>query len=877
MSLLRRISNLWLRSCVDREIDEELRSHIEMRTEDNIASGMLPEQARRDAVLRFGNPVATKESVVGADAALMLEGMWRDLRYALRQLWKNPGFSLTAIVVLVLGIAASVAIFAFVDAVLIKPLPYQNPKQIVGLFESTPLGQRFHLSYLDYLDWKRQNHVFSAMEAYDIQAISLRTPAGTEFAFGATVTAGFFRALGVTPALGRDFRAGEDVANGPRVVMLSYGTWQNRYGGRADLVGQTISLSGSPYEVVGVLPQGFHFAPVGTTEFWTPVQISLDPNGRGEHGLLGIARLKDGVTLQQAAGDVSAIAARLEKQYPDSNGGRGATVIPLTEQIIGNLRPILLLLLSGALLLLLTACVNVSGLLLVRSEGRRHEMAVRGALGASRARLMQQFVIEGCVLVGIAGLLGVGLASGVVRVLRLLIPTNMLAEMPYLDGLGLNLHVFLFAGAVVLLAAVLSSMLPLLRLSLTDLRDGLMEGGRGGAKAVWRHLGSNLVVVELCVAMVLLVGAGLLGKSFYRLLHVDIGMQPERLATMRVRAPYASYGKNEQQVALARRVTDEVSRLPGVESVAVAHQIPVSNVAGGNTSFLVIGRPENSSANNEANSRNVSAEYFKTIQARLVKGRYFTEDEDATKPRVAIVNEEFVRRFFPGEEVLGRQMRYDMSTPVMEIVGIVGDLREGPLDGEATPAIYTPFNQEPDTTFYVMARTAQAPQGLLKPMEATVKRIDPNILQLTAETMEDRIGSSQSSYLHRSSAWLVGGFALTALLLGMVGLYGVIAYSVSQRTKEIGVRMALGAQRSSVYGLILHEAGKLMTAGIGAGLVCSIGAATLMRKLLFGTAPWDVMTLAGVAAGLAVAAMLASYLPARRAASIDPVEALRAE
>jgi macrolide transport system ATP-binding/permease protein len=377
--------------------------------------------------------------------------------------------------------------------------------------------------------------------------------------------------------------------------------------------------------------------------------------------------------------------------------------------------------------------------------------------------------------------------------------------------------------------------------------------------------------------MVLLVGAGLLGKSFYRLLHVDLGMQPERLAALRLRAPYASYGKDEQAVALGRRVTDEVGRLPGVESVALAHQIPVANGVGGNTTFLVIGRPEQSNKGNEANSRQVSAEYFHTIQARLVRGRYFTEDDTASKPRVTIVNQAFTRRFFAGEEVIGRQIRYDQSSPAMEIVGVVSDLREGPLDTDVAPALYTPFNQEPDTTFYVMARTAQSPEGLLKPLEEAVKRIDPNILRFGSETMETRINNSQASYLHRSSAWLVGGFALTALLLGMVGLYGVIAYSVSQRTREIGVRMALGAQRSSVYRLILNEAGRLMVVGIAAGLVCSVAAAMLMRKLLFGTQPWDVSTLAAVALGLAVSAMLASFLPARRAASIDPVAALRAE
>jgi macrolide transport system ATP-binding/permease protein len=877
MNLLRRIAALFRRSSLDREIADELQAHIAMRTEDNIAAGMSSDAAARDARLRFGNVISTREQVKHVDAALMLESIWRDLRYALRQLWKNPGFSLAAIVVLTLGISASVALFAFVDAVLIQPLPYQNPNQLVTLFESTPLGIRFHLSYLDYLDWKQQNGVFRTMEAFDGKPASLGTREGVQLAGGATVTAGFFRALGVAPVLGRDFREGEDVANGPQVVMLSYEAWQKRYGGQPDVLSKTVNLSGKPHEIIGVLPKDFHFAPVGSAEFWTPIQSSLDPNGRGEHGLLAVARLADGVTLERASADLSAIAARLAKQYPDMDGGRGATVVPLTEVIVGNLRPILLLLFSGALLLLLIACVNVSGLLLVRSESRRHEMAIRGALGASRMKLMQQLAIEGLTLFTAAGILGVIAGSGAIRLLRLLVPANMLTGMPYLNNLGLNDHVLTFAVAVLLKVATLSICIPLLRLPFTELHQGLVEGSRGAANAIWRNLGANLVVVELLIAMMLLVGAGLLGKSFYKLLRVDIGMQPAKLAALQIGAPHGAYNTTTEQVALARQVIDEVGHLPGVESVAVAHQIPVSNASGGNTAFLVVGRPAQNYSGNETNSRQVSANYFRTIQARLLRGRYFTEQDDLTKPRVAIVNEEFARRFFPGEEILGRQIRYDESDPVKEIVGIVANLKEGPLDEAVSPALYTPFNQEPDPLFFIIARTSQSPQTLLHPMAEIVKQIDPGILRFSSETMEDRIRNTQTSYLHRSSAWLVGGFAFTALLLGMVGLYGVIAYSVSQRTREIGVRIALGAQRRSVYQLILSEAGRLMVAGVAVGSICSIAAASLMRKLLFGTQPWDVTTLVAVATALAIAAMLASYLPARRAASIDPVEALRAE
>jgi predicted permease len=875
MSLLRRISNLFSRSKVDREIDAELTSHIAMRIEDNIAAGMSRDDARRDALLRFGNLTSTKEHVTGADAALSLDSIWSDIRYAFRQLRKNPGFSLTAILVLAMGICASVAIFAFVDAVLIKPLPYQNPLRLVALFESTPLGSRYHLSYLDYLDWKRQNKVFSSLEAYDGQIFALNTSTEMQRVDGAAVSSSFFRTLGVTPVIGRDFRDGEDTQSAPRTVILSYAAWQNRYGKRQDVLGQTVTLDGASNTIIGVLPKEFYFALVGQAEFWTSFHRSSDPNDRGNHGLSGIARLKDGVALETASSEISSIAQQLAKQYPDSNGGRGATILPLTEVIVGNLRPILLLLLSGAVLLLLIACVNVSGLMLVRSENRRHEIAVRGALGASRMRIIRQFVIEGAMLAA-GGLVGVGAAYGAIHLLVQLLPADILAGMPYLRGLGLNSHVISFAAAVGLMMTALLSLTPALRLSLTNLRVGLVESGRSGSRTTWRHLGSNLVVMELCIAMVLLVGAGLLGKSFYRLLHVDIGIQPDHLVMMRLWAMHSSYAKDEQVVALALRVMEGTGRLPGVESVAVGHQIPVGNAAGGNTTFDIIGRPQHGESN-ESSSRQVSVGYFSTLQARLVRGRYFSEADDASKPRVMIVNQNFVRKFFPGEDPIGKHIRYDAVSPAIEIVGIVDNIKEGPLDAEVQPVLYTPFNQEPDNLFFIIARTSQAPQQLSKSLEGVVHGIDPGILTFTPETMEDRINHTQSTYLHRSSAWLVGGFAAMALLLGVVGLYGVIAYSVSQRTKEIGVRMALGAQRSSVYQLILGEAGRLMAFGILAGSVCAVATASLMRKLLFETAPWDAGTLAGVAVVLAVSALLASYIPARRAASVDPVEALRAE
>ena len=876
MLLIRRIMNLFFRSNMEREIDAELKSHIEMRIESNLAEGMRPEDARRDARLRFGNPTTMKERVTGVDAALVLDSIWSDIRYALRQLTQNPGFSSAAIVVLALGICASVSIFAFVDAVLIKPLPYKHPQRLVALFESTPLGSTFHLSYLDYLDWKKMNTVFSSVEAYDHDVFTLHPATGIVQVNGAVVSSGFFRTLGVAPILGRDFHIGEDSLSAPPVVLLSYAAWQRRYGGRRDVVGKTVALDGTSNMIVGVLPRGFDFAPVGPAEFWTPLRESTNADGRGEHGLLAIARLKDGVSPETAAADISSIAQQLAKQYPDADGGRGATVLPLTEIIVGNLRPILLLLLSGAALLLLIACVNVSSLLLVRSETRQREFAVRGALGASYARLIRQFMTEALALAGAGSIIGVGAAYGAMRLLIRLIPAEMLANMPYLRDLGLDVHVAIFAGVLACMSWLLFSVTPIARLSMANMRAGLSEGGRSSSGIAWRRLGSSLVVLELCTATVLLVGAGLLGKSFYRLLHTELGFQPDHLAILPLRASGTAYAKDQQQVALAARIVREVRRLPGVQIVAIARSLPVADVDGGNSTFEIVGRP-GASGSREANTRQVSADYFGTLRTRLIRGRYFTADEDASKPLVTVVNQSFAHKYFPGEDPLGKQIRFDQSLPPIEIIGVIANVKEGPLDADIPPALYTPFDQGPDRSFVVVARTAPAPQALLRTMEQTIHGIDPQILTSGAETMVDRINLSRSAYLHRSSAWLAGGFAAIALVLGVVGLYGIVAYSVSQRTREIGVRIALGAQRSTVCALILQEAGMLISIGVALGLVGSVAGAMLMRKLLFGIQPWDSSTLFTVAAVLALTALLASYFPARRAASVNPVDALRAE
>jgi macrolide transport system ATP-binding/permease protein len=864
-----------------REMADEIESHLQMHIEDNLRSGMNPEQARRDAILKLGGVESTKQAYRERTTLPFVETFIQDFRFAIRQHMKNPGFTCTAILMLALGIGISVAIFSFVDAALLKPLPYPDPSRLVNVTERVALIPRARLSYLDYLDWKKLNTVFRSMDVFTGDGFALKTPTGSELVAGTRVSDGFFRTLGITPMLGRDFYTGEDLPGAAPAVMLSFATWQKRFGGRRNVIGQTVMLNDAANTIIGVLPRSFQFASRAHTEFWTTLRASDSPSScegrRSCHNLDGVGRLKDGVTVGAALANATAIARQLELQYPDTNQGQGASVMLLSEMIVGDVRPILLVLLAGAGLLLLIACLNVASLLLVRCESRKREIAVRGALGASRARLVLQFVTEGLVLIAGGTALGLATAEWAMQLLARLIPADMLADMPFLQGFGLNLHVLAFAGAIAALAAALFSITPTLRLVMTEMREGLAEGGRGYAGTLWRRLGANLVVVELAVAVVLLAGAGLLGKSFYRLLHVNLGFEPDHLATLQIAATDSNYSKDEQAVALGRRVISRISSLPGVQSVALGSVLPVS--FNGNTAWIRFPDRPYHGEHNEVNERDVSSEYFTTLKARLLRGRYFTDAEDASKPGVVVINQALARQYFLGEDPIGKKIvHYDLApNSTREIIGIVDDIKEGPLDSEIWPAVYYPLNQAANPYFALVVRTSQAEQSVLLTLVTAIHQIDHNIGTYDEATMTQRISDSQTAYLHRSSAWLVGGFAGLALLLSAVGLYGVIAYSVSQRTREIGVRMALGAQRGSVYRLILMEAGWLTAGGLTIGLGCSVGAATMMGRLLFGVRAWDVSTLATVVAVLAASALLASYVPAHRAASVNPLEALRAE
>ena len=872
-----KLALLFRRRRFNSELDEEMAFHREQVEKDLIADGMPAKAARYAAMRQFGNATRVRERSHEV-VRFKMETVVQDLRFALRQLRKNPGFALTAILILALGIGASVAIFAFVDAALVKPLPYAEPTRLVAVNESTAAFSQNPISYANYVDWKRLNTVFSSMEVFTGTGYAFNTPTGTEPVPGERVSAGFFSTLGVRPVLGRDFRAGEDAAGASPTVLLSYGTWQKRFGGRADVIGESVNLSGEAHTIVGVLPKDFQFAPRDNAEFWVALRPTRECERRRScHNLSSLARLKDGVSVASALMQMKSIAAELEKEYPGDNRGASASIMPLSESIVGGIRPILLVLLGGAGLLMLIACVNVSSLLLVRSESRRREIAVRGALGASRSRLNRQFVTEGLLLIVVGTAIGLLLADGGMKLLVGMISRDMMIGMPFLRGLGMSMHVLVFAAGLSTLAAVLFSVTPILHFRFSKMRDGLTEGARGSAGMLWRRMGSNLVVVELATAVVLLTGAGLLGKSLYKLLHVDVGFKADHLVTVNVGLPDAAFSKDAQVVAFGRDAVRRIEGLPGVESAAITSQLPVT--CNCNTDWVrFVGKPYNG-IHNEVNERDVTSEFFQTIHAKLLRGRYFNDAEDGSKPMVIMVNESFVEKYFPGEDPIGKRVGDTALTPksIREIVGVVADFKDAGLDQDQWPAEYYHFNQNTDTYFSMLVRTRGDEKTVLPALAGAIHQVSSQAAVEEATTMTQNISDSYTAYLHRSAAYLVGGFAVLALVLGVVGLYGVIAYSVSQRTREIGVRMALGAQKGSVYRLILGEAGRLILIGVIVGLAASIWASTAMGKLLFGVQRWDVGTLMLVAIVLGGSAMIASFIPARRAASVNPTEALRAE
>ena len=807
-----------------------------------------------------------------------MDSIIKDLRFAVRGLLKRPGFVAVAVITLALGIGGSTSIFTVVDAALLRGLPYKQPDRLYHLWEKTPQEQfsKREFSYPDYQDYQ-QNNVFEGLAAYTGGRVLLSGVGDPEFVGGPRVSANFFSVLGVDPIIGRTFQTGEDQPGGPKVAVLNYGLWQRRFGGDPNVIGRALTINGASYTVVGVLPQSFQFA-LRPNDLWIPYQPTQNQlTRRPLHGTNLIGRLKPGVDAAQAQSELNVIAARIEKEYSESHAGTTMRLVPLHEEVIGKVRPILLVLLAGVGFVLLIACANVASLLLTRSLGRQKEVAIRSALGASRWRVVRQLLTESLVLSLLGGAAGLIVAYWSVPALVSALPQNQLIAMPFLKTLGLDTRILLFSFGLSLFTGVVFGLAPSLQSSRLDLNEVLKEGGRTMAAGASHRLRSAMVVTEIALAVVLLIGAGLMMKSLLRLLQTNVGFQTDNLMTMTVVLPAAKFTEANQIINVQQQLQDRLQSLPGVSSAGTIDILPLN---GGNTSrFFVDGEPAPPPGQEtEANVRVVSDTYFKTLGVPLLSGRMFDERDGPDKPGVVIIGKTVADRLFAGRDPVGRKLRYSASqgTPDL-IVGVVGDVKTTGLDESVRPVLYYPFRQSAAPIANFVLRTDVDPNALATSIRKEVRDLEPNAAILNLNSMDQMIAQTPASFMRRFPALLISIFALVALLLASIGIYGVVSYSVSQQTHYIGVRMALGANSSDILRMVLKEGLLLAIAGVGIGIAAAFGLMRLLRTLLFEVSTSDAMTFTLVAGALFVVALLACYLPARRATKVDPLVALRYE
>ena len=803
----------------------------------------------------------------------------QDIRYGMRMLLKNPGFTAAAVLTLALGIGANSTLFSIVNGVLLRPLPFPDPDRLVAVWENVPEKgwDREPFSYPDYSDWKEQSKSFEKMAAYCYAGAVLGEEGSAEFVAGAAVSADLFPILKARPMLGRVFTPEEDRPGGPRVVVLGHGLWQRRFHSSPALVGREILLDGESYTVVGIMPEGFNFPLPGSPRaFWVP--LATDPGTRerielrGNHYLLSVARLRDGVGPEQAEADLDAIARRLEKAYPDTNRGMGAVVFPLHEELVGNVRHALLVLLGAVGFVLLIACANIANLLLARASSRQKEIAIRAALGAGWGRIARQLLVESLLLSLAGGAIGLLAAIWGIDLVIRLAP----GPIPRVGEIGLDWRVVCFTLGVSLLTGILSGLAPALRFARPSLDPDLREG-RGGEAEGWRRnrVRALLVVSEVALSLVLLVGAGLMLRSFQRLRGVDPGLKSDNVLTVRLSLPEARFADGARKAAFFERLLEQARALAGVRAAGVVYTLPLSGSNRSN-SFRIPGKPAAPGGDPDASFRSISPDYLKVMGIPLLRGRVFNEQDGASAPPVALINETFARRFFPGVDPVGRFVETDEEkTQRREIVGVVGDVRFDGLDSKMGPEYYVPYPQGPEASVTLVVRTASDPASLAPALREQVRALDPGLPLYDLRPMEDYLVGSVAP--RRFNALLLGSFAAVALALAASGLYGVLAYSVVRRTREIGIRVALGAGPGDVLKLVVAQGMFLVLVGLVLGLAGALILTRFLSSLLFGVGAADPLTFAGVSALLAAVALLACLLPARRAAKVDPVTALRYE
>lgn len=804
--------------------------------------------------------------------------LWQDLRYAIRGMLSRRGFTAIAVITLALGIGGSTTIFTVVNAALLRGLPYQSPERLYHLFERTPqkeFAQR-EFSYPDYQDYQK-NNVLEGLAGYSGGG-SIMTGRGEPQRIAApAVTANFFSVLGVQPVIGRTFQPGDDKPGAPRVTVLTYGMWQRQFGGDQGIIGQSLTLNGDPYTVVGVLPASFQFA-LRTADLWRPYQpTDAQLTRRFLHGTNLIGRLKPGVTLAQAEAELGAIASRIEQDNKDSHAGVALKMVPLQEQIVGQVKPILLVLLAAVGFVLLIACANVASLLLTRSLARQKEVAIRAALGASRARVIRQLLTESTLLALAGGAAGLLIAYWGLGALVAVLPDSQLNALPFLKSLSIDSGILAFSFGLSLLTGIVFGLAPALQSTRLDLNEVLKEGGRNTAGGAGHRLRSALVMTEIALAVVLLVGAGLMMKSLLHLLQTNVGFNPEKVLTMTVSLPAAKYTEVNQQVNFFDQLTERVRTLPGVNGAGTVDRLPLQ--PGNTTRFIVDGDPiPPPGQETEANLRVVDESYFQTLGVPILAGRMFDSRDKADAPGVVIIGKTTADKVFAGRDPVGRRIKYaSVQSPGDLIVGVVADVKIGGLDDTTRPVLYYPFRQSASTATNLVVRTNNDPAALTASVRSEISRLEPDVAVFNINPMEQLISSSPAVFLRRFPALIIGIFAGVALLLASIGIYGVVSYSVSQQTHYIGVRMALGAQTSDIMKMVLKQGLVLALLGVGIGVVAALGLMRLLRSLLFQVQTNDLATFAIVTGSLIVVAMVACYVPARRATKVDPLVALRYE
>ena len=803
--------------------------------------------------------------------------MMADLRYAVRMLAKSPAFTAVAILTLALAIGANSAIFSVVNAVLLRPLPYPQSEQLVRVFGKQPQLDLAPSSPANFLDWRAENEVFTHIATWVGQGFNLTGTDKPERVIGARVSFDLFRLLGVQPALGRDFAAEEDGDGGERVVILSYDFWQRRFAGDPSAIGRTITLSDQAYTIVGVMPRGFAF-PSPRAQIWTPVAFNpAERATRDTNFIEVVARLKPGVSLEQARANMSAVAQRQAERYPQTNSGLGVTVVSLQEHMVGNVRPMLVVLLGAVAFVLLIACANVANLLLGRAAARQREMAIRSALGASRSRVVRLLLTESVLLAVLGGAIGLLLAGWSLDLLLSLMP----ADLPFVAEIGVNRTVFLFTAAVSVLTGILFGLAPAWQVSKSDLNEGLKESGRGGSGGPRRHrIRALLVISEVALSLVLLIGAGLMIRSFARLLAVDPGFKADHVLTAFVSLPASKYSERQAQVAFFDRLLERLRNVPGVNAAGIVTNIPL--YGGSSTGFDVDGRPEALPGQRPMTDyRLTSPDYFTSMGMRLVKGRAFSHHDNESAPGVVIINETLAARYFAGEDPIGKRLNLSGDPEDRrEIVGVIADVRNYGVDAEVKPEVYVPFLQSaPEylasqtSAMTIVVRSAIDPTGLAAALREQVQALDKDQPVSAIKTMERYL--AESMLPRRFSMLLLGAFAGLALVLAAVGIYGVIAYTVTQRTREIGIRIALGARGGDILRLVFSNAIATTVVGVGIGLGAAFALTRLLQSLLYQVTATDPIVFATIPLLLFAVAAIATYLPARRAMKVDPITALR--